>query len=303
MKKIFFVLTCFALAGSLLFSTTLKVSCYDKKYAKLASHTTDVVKDFLKHLPLEEELKPDSIHILIAESESRYRGLSGSNLPEWSNAVTIFPEKVIVVKTPDLADVGLREYDRSVKHEVVHLVHGCIAPLNTFPLWFTEGLAEYFSGGISIRDKLSIAKALVSHNIIPLGKLRNFLSMNYYRAQLAYSEAGSLVEFLVYVYGTEAPWEIIKKTKEVKDFSMALKWVTAVSSEEIESMWMEYLNKYYRKMIFLDAGRFIWGFLPFLLLIAYIIIKLRNKIVKLDWSEADFEDEFYENSSGSSSSR
>jgi len=98
MKKIFFVLTCFALAGSLLFSTTLKVSCYDKKYAKLASHTTDVVKDFLKHLPLEEELKPDSIHILIAESESRYRGLSGSNLPEWSNAVTIFPEKVIVVK-------------------------------------------------------------------------------------------------------------------------------------------------------------------------------------------------------------
>jgi len=265
MKKIFFVLTCFALAGSLLFSTTLKVSCYDKKYAKLASHTTDVVKDFLKHLPLEEELKPDSIHILIAESESRYRGLSGSNLPEWSNAVTIFPEKVIVVKT--------------------------------------EGLAEYFSGGISIRDKLSIAKALVSHNIIPLGKLRNFLSMNYYRAQLAYSEAGSLVEFLVYVYGTEAPWEIIKRTREVKDFSIALKWVTAVSSEEIETMWMEYLNKYYRKMIFLDAGRFIWGFLPFLLLIAYIIIKLRNKIVKLDWSEADFEDEFYENSSGSSSSR
>lgn len=301
MKRIFPVVVSFILAGSFLFSTTIKVVCYDKRYSRLVSHTKDVVENFLRHLPLEEELKPDSIRILIAESKSRYQKLSGSDLPDWSNAVTIFPWKVVIVKTPELAEMGHREYDRTVRHEIVHLVHGYIAPLNVFPLWFTEGMAEYFSGGISIRDKLSIARALVSHNVIPLNKLRDFLSMNYYEARLAYSEAGSLVEFLVHVYGAESPWEIVKKTNETKDFSAALRQVTAASVEEMESMWMEYLNRYYRKMIFLDVRRFIWALLPFLLLIAYIVIKLRNKIVKLGWNEVDLEDEFYKNSGGSSS--
>jgi hypothetical protein len=62
------------------------------------------------------------------------------------------------------------------------------------------------------------------------------------------------------------------------------------SLKEFESYWNIWAHKRYKFYVLIDVNSMIWMFLPILVLLAWLIVKIRNRKTLKRWED----DEFYE---------
>jgi len=97
------------------------------------------------------------------------------------------------------------EFRHTLRHELVHVFQLSLmteaflryprGPHASLPLWFTEGLAEYFSAGEDSRDEMILRDLTVSGRLPTLGQLA------YAGGGLVYPIGGSIVRYLGTTYG------------------------------------------------------------------------------------------------------
>ena len=103
------------------------------------------------------------------------------------------------------------EFRHTVRHELVHVFQLSLAT-QTFsryprfrqtglPLWWTEGLAEFFSAGEDSRDKMFLRELTIS------GQLPTLPELTYAYGGLVYPVGGSIHRFLAERYGE---WRILE---------------------------------------------------------------------------------------------
>jgi len=260
---------------------------YPESSRQLAHFTLNVLQ--AANSEYNEVFGPDHepLKFRIFNSQENFLQETGSLLPNWANAVTLFPQKIVLIKTPDLNQVTLREYRQAVRHELVHLRQGGVVPLNLTPTWFNEGIAVYLTGESHLTDRILLSRAIAQNRIIPLTELSDFLKYNRQQVSLAYIESTTVIEFLVQVYGFEVLPNLFQHLSANRSFEQSLFMTTGIELAELDSFWQKYILKRYRWIFLLDIQNMIWLIIPLLAIFVYFIKAARNKTIIQKWNNEE----------------
>ena len=137
-------------------------------------------------------------------------------------------------------------------HELVHayqydilLGTGLGTPILQFyvsfpPLWFIEGMAEYFSIGWDYKAEEVIRDAILSETLPSIDDMSSFRIKTGY---MIYKGGQSVLYFIAQEWGEEKIGEILKDTRDQKDFRAAIKTNLGISIEELNEKWRLFFQR------------------------------------------------------------
>jgi hypothetical protein len=313
MKNVFIL---FLLIWIILFSNNLKsqdnyitvtyrnfnivYSALDEKRA------VNVIKILEFHLPkMEENYQMEltgRITIYLPENLHQLKKLSETNIPTWSIAAYFPMQNILIIKKPEWTDT-VYQLEQNLVHELSHVFFYQKFGDLVIPLWFNEGLAEYFSKGtIDLRSSVSLSNAILSRRIISLVDIDSLIYFPTSKARLAYIESLSSILFLhKYLIQNDMNWSDFFYTIENWGFEEALKKVTHWDIIDYEINWYHWVKKKYRWLFLLNLENIIWLLFILVTIGALFAIRYRNKKILSEW-EAEEKDslevsglEFYTN--------
>lgn len=148
------------------------------------------------------------------------------------------------------ANGNLHRFRRVIRHEMVHVytynkltrvMRDHRRPSDRFfPLWFTEGLAEYWSGDPDDQHEMVIRDALFTNYLVPLESM--------YRIQgsyVMYKQGEAINRFFSEEYGEEKILEIIENIWKDRDFRVVLEITLKDDFEVISEKWLNWLKRQY----------------------------------------------------------
>jgi len=117
------------------------------------------------------------------------------------------------------------------------------------PIWFIEGMADYFAEDNDAVGEMVLRDASINNNILPLPQLHNFnrLSSPY----VGYKLGQLAVAYLSETYGREKIAEILHGLRQsrTKDLNRVLQEVVGVNLEEFDKAWRQTVRKRYWPLI------------------------------------------------------
>ena len=141
------------------------------------------------------------------------------------------------------------EFRHTLRHELVHVFQLSIAAQTWsryprfrqvgLPLWWTEGLAEFFSAGEDSRDQMILREMTIE------GRLPTLPQLTYAYGGLVYPVGGSIHRFLAERYGE---WRILALYSDIwkySGFDLALAGVYGRSIEQLSEEWQYWMRQRY----------------------------------------------------------
>jgi len=177
-----------------------------------------------------------------------------------------FEQTNLLPFTPPEGILGFTEYARSrvalpfrgnyaqfrhtIRHELVHVFQLSKGRLNArlyprmhglyFPLWWTEGSAEYFSDGQDTQDDM------INRELTQSGRLPTIEQLNYASGGAVYAIGGDLVRYLADRYGE---WRLVQAHDDAwkyGNFDELLHGIFGKTSEQLTLEWQYALRlRYY----------------------------------------------------------
>lgn len=264
---------------------------YPEQREQLAKYVLNTIQKMVPELEPVYGIGNREVQIYLTETQTAFEEIAGAHLPYWTAAVTIFPENIIVLKSPALTNSTLRQFRTTVEHEFIHLYQSMAVPLNITPTWFNEGLAIYYSQPYDIASRILLSRTIFQNRLIPLAKLSDFLQYNHLQAELAYAESASLIEYLTQVYGEEILSEFFTDLRKTKNFAATLQNLTDNNLESLELRWKKYIASRYRWIFLLDIQYIVWLIIPILVIIVYFIKGRRNKKIIQQWNSEEINND------------
>ncbi|MBM4408744.1 MAG: hypothetical protein FJ038_09160 [Chloroflexi bacterium] len=144
----------------------------------------------------------------------------------------------------DPAEINDSWVETVIPHELAHLVfHTAVDnPYHDPPRWLNEGLAVYESEGYGSSDRLRVAAAVDSGQLIPLVGLAGLFPTTYDQFALAYAESVSAVDFLVRTHGADALVRLIRSYADGITDDEAFEAAIGISVAEFDAAWQRDVN-------------------------------------------------------------
>lgn len=117
------------------------------------------------------------------------------------------------------------------------------------PIWFIEGMADYFAEDNDAIGEMVIRDASMNNNIVPLPQLRNFNQLS--SPYVGYKLGQLAVAYLTETYGREKIAEILRGLRQsrTKDIDRVFKEVLGVELVEFDKAWRQTVRKRYWPLI------------------------------------------------------
>ena len=141
------------------------------------------------------------------------------------------------------------EFRHTLRHELVHVFQLSIGAevfsryprmrQTGMPLWWTEGLAEFFSAGEDSRDVMVLRDMTIS------GQLPTLRDLAYAYGGLVYPVGGSIHRFLAQRYGE---WRVLQLYGDIwkyTSFDDALFAVYGLSMDQLSEQWQYWMRQQY----------------------------------------------------------
>jgi len=193
--------------------------------------------------------------------------------PEWSGGLATGAHAVAIYGATK------SHWRRILRHE---LVHALLAQNKVqLPVWFNEGLAQVFAGQDDWKAHLTLSWAAIRNRLIPLEDLESVLKYNPSRAELAYAEAASAVQFFLKRYGSTAVPYLL--TLPDRDFTSRFRKTAWITPSRFEVLWRKHM---YSKAWLYRLARFpdlLWLIMPLLVVIAYFVRRRRQRRKLHQW--------------------
>lgn len=149
---------------------------------------------------------------------------------------------------------SLNDFKHVIRHELVHVFmtnkiyriltdHRILSDVLP-PLWFVEGLAEFFSTEIDDQAEMVMRDAVLNNYFVPLKDIYQI-----YGTFLMYKEGQSFLEFVKEKYGGEKIPLMLENFWMYSDFNKVIAHTIGKSIEEIDSEWSLYLKKKYYPLL------------------------------------------------------
>ncbi len=149
---------------------------------------------------------------------------------------------------------SLEQFRHVINHELVHVfMHNRLEIAlrsrglrmdRYLPLWFVEGLAEYYSTTWDSQAEMMLRDAILNGYFAPLSSIW-MISGSF----LMYKEGQSALEFIAAEYGEEKIIRLIENFWVAEEFSDVMKFTLGKSYEEFDREWMRWLRKRYYPLV------------------------------------------------------
>jgi len=146
------------------------------------------------------------------------------------------------------SDGSLTAFRHVINHELVHVFsHAKInrilkdhkrAQYSGPPLWFTEGLAEYWSEGWDSEAEMFIRDAVLSGYLVPLSQMYQIFG-----TFLMYKEGQAICKFIAETYGEEKILQLMENIWKSDNFSEVMEITLGVNYKKFDEQWLYYLKK------------------------------------------------------------
>jgi hypothetical protein len=202
---------------------------------------------------------PRRAEIVLAPSETLFEEAVGGRVPEWGAAVAI-PSEFRIVLPGFGSSRGPWNDPRTLRHEWAHLgLHGYLRGLRV-PRWFSEGYAEWASGGWSWSEGWRLRLLLARE-----GNRLDSLDLRWPRsrtqAEAAYLLSASAVEYLATGTSERALEIFLSRWRETENFEAAFRSTFGQSSGKFEGNWKKFVKRRYGWLFVLSHSAVFWAVL------------------------------------------
>jgi hypothetical protein len=177
--------------------------------------------------------KPVDIYIYASYSDMQAAVLFQ---PDWAGGLA-FPEDNIVILgvSTDLLTWG----EGAEAHELTHVLvgHLTFTCLGSIPTWLNEGLAMYGQGGPLPEQVTLLDQAKASNTLPALSSLAGAFPEDSNRANLAYTESYSVVNYLITTYGRDKMTALLLALRNGDTIEAALQPVFGFDTNGLEDAW------------------------------------------------------------------
>ncbi|KAA3662718.1 MAG: hypothetical protein DWQ10_01830 [Calditrichaeota bacterium] len=146
------------------------------------------------------------------------------------------------------SDGSLYKFRHVINHELVHVfTHSVVnrtlkdhrkSNYPGLPLWFTEGIAEYWSEGWDSEAEMFIRDAVISGYIVPLNQMYRIFG-----TFLMYKEGQAICRYISEKFGEEKLLQLMQNAWMAESFSDVMKYTLGVDYERFDEEWLYSLKK------------------------------------------------------------
>ena len=168
----------------------------------------------------------------------------------------IFKHRIVIPFTG-----SLEAFREVIFHELIHIFqydiiyqkpHARIYSgefLYSAPIWFIEGMADYFAEDNDAIGEMVIRDASMNNNIVPLQQLHNFNRLS--SPFVGYKLGQLAVAYLTETYGREKIAEILQGLRQsrTKDINQVFIEVLGIELKEFDKAWRQTVRKRYWPLI------------------------------------------------------
>ena len=278
-----------------LFVNTLSAYTYSKqkntihfqaKHEKFAKIILDNLEDDIDLFQRKVGSYPDlSLEIYLTENDEEYRKYCGNEqaILEFSQACYSPRRKAIILRS--IKDIkSISKLRQIILHEYIH--HFVHSQIKNPPLWFNEGMAVYYSGGLTYGRELNFIKNYVMGNSLSLSQMRERYPENRIKWESFYAESALAVKYLssqkkenFYKF-----WEEIAKTA---DFSSAFVQSFYFTEREFSTLFENYAKKHFRMELLLASSSILWAVFPFIFLAGALRRKIHDNKILRSWQKME----------------
>ena len=146
------------------------------------------------------------------------------------------------------SDGSINDFKHVINHELVHVfMHAKVnrilkdhkkTQFSGPPLWFTEGLAEYWSEGWDSQAEMFIRDAVLSGYLVPLNEMYQI-----YGTFLMYKEGQAICKFIAEHFGEEKILQLMENSWKSENFSEVMEITLGVDYKKFDEQWLYSLKK------------------------------------------------------------
>lgn len=265
-----------------------KINCKSKKLSqKLGNWLNNDIEKVQKKLGYYPNL---NFTLNVANNKKQFDDWVKKYAPnlEFSEAFACLNTKQLYIKNPG----NLKNFDKLrsvILHEYIHLL--IASRFVNAPLWFHEGLAVFYSEGLSINREYQYIKADLLNKTTPLHKMVNY-PKNKGLVDAFYGKSVYAVKLLkkTYTKGFYKMWNCREK-----NFYSAFFIAYGINVKGFDEQIKSYT--FQRRIVFiaLSASSILWGLLPVFILITYFKRKKLSKMLDAQINESFEENNINEN--------
>lgn len=152
------------------------------------------------------------------------------------------------------SDGNINQFRKVITHELVHVfMHSKVYFANkehsrfegTYPpLWFTEGLAEYWSSKWDSQAEMVIRDAVLNNYIVPLSQMWQING-----TFMMYKEGQAILQYISDNYGEDKILQLMVQIWKYGKFSLVFREVVGKTYREFDREWIYHLKKHYYPMM------------------------------------------------------
>ena len=152
------------------------------------------------------------------------------------------------------SDGSTAQFRHVIRHELVHvfmhsklnrvLLDRRVPQERLPPLWFTEGLAEFWSTEWDTQAEMILRDATINNYIVSLSDMERI-----YGSFLMYKEGQNLLQFIAERYGDEKILLLLENFWRSSTFSEVVKSTIGKSYKELDEEWLYRLKKKYYPVV------------------------------------------------------
>ena len=137
--------------------------------------------------------------------------------------------------------------DKTMTHELCHLLLHHHIRRGNLPRWLDEGIAQWASGGMAeilVRpDKSLLHRLVIGRGPVSIRKLSQGFQRQGEPLFLAYEMSRSFVEYIVREFGIEGLLGVLTRLKEGEPWEVAFEQAFSMPFDELEAEWLSHLKR------------------------------------------------------------
>ncbi|MBN1558840.1 hypothetical protein JW998_01220 [candidate division KSB1 bacterium] len=222
----------------------------------------------------------DSFHVYIMPTRKSFHETLRGRLPAWTGAFANPLINTMVIKSPRWNPDD--SFETTLIHEFFHLlIHQHLGA--KLPRWLDEGLAIFYSRQERWKTGTALAKAVATGSIIPLSEIDYVLDYHQIKADLAYQQSFSAVDYLLRTYDIDALRQIIKGLKQGQSLDACFISATGSAFADFEIEWQNHIRQTSKWVWLFELDDYLWIAIFILLVSAFILRKVHNRRIEERW--------------------
>ena len=245
---------------------------------------------------------PSDVDVVLTHAPAAFDELTGGVVPEWRAGVAIPAANSIVIPAGEGPSIVDGDGGQTLRHEWAHLgLHAQLGELRV-PRWFSEGYAQWASGGFDASEAWRLRVLLAFGRAPPMDSLALRWPAELGEARTAYLLSASAVAYLLESSGERGLAAFLERWRTEQSFDRALVLTFGVTPGQFEEDWKQHVRDRYGWLLVLSHSSIVWLATTIVLLLLVAVRRRRNreKLARLRATEPPDNPAYWKDDEGGS---